>query len=757
MANHVSLIPNTTQIQQITNCLDIVYMAKDTQTSSKKNLYKDPNITDNRIDLTTSVQFLKGVGPKRAKSFTRLGIHTVADLIKHVPHRYEYEYGLTPIGSLVQDQLITTQGEIASIRFIPRGRKPRFEATIEDNTGHIHLVWFHGLHLRGTLRPGMIITVTGKTAINYGFLQMINPKWTLQSENPDDRNPANHSDSITKKDRYRPIYPATEEINSNQIDHIIQNIIKDVIPLIEDHFTLQYCKKHELLPLAEAYKVIHSPISESDVAEARRRLIYDELIMLQTGIAIRRHELRHKSLATALMITDQLEKQIRDLFSFKLTSSQDKVIADLRKDLSTSIPMNRLLQGDVGSGKTVIALYAMLAAAFSNCQAALLAPTEILAEQHYSTICQILEKTKLNVRLLTGTIKPAIRESIYNEIRTGKCDLLIGTHALFNESIQFKKLAVTIIDEQHRFGVEQRAILRKKSNIQHNKNEEIPHTLVMTATPIPRTLSLTLFGDLDVSIIEDLPPGRMPITTRWVTPDQCDTVYEYLAKRIRENNEQAYIILPAIDESSDPNHQGLKDVKSHLEWLEQGHFSGLRIAAMHGRLKRESRERIMYRFRSGKINALVATTVIEVGVDVPNASLMVIEHAERFGLSQLHQLRGRIGRGTNKSLCTLIGNPNTEESHKRLQAIAQTTDGFVIAEKDFEIRGMGEILGTRQSGLTPFKFVEFPRDFAMLNLAKRDAQQIIQNDPDLSNPENQLLRKRLMKIHGKSLGIADVG
>jgi len=692
--------------------------------------------------LDTPVQYIPGVGPRLAAVYKRLGVLTVADLLHHYPHRYEYEHSERPIGEIGADQVITARGEVGATRLAGMGRKARFEANLIDPTGRLHLTWFNGGYLHKRIHPGMTMRIQGKTKKYGSYMQVVNPKWEIiDLEAPVEE----------RSERYRPVYPASEDLSTEQIDKTVQSILDEATALVDDHLPEAYRRQRSIPDLATALRLVHRPDGQEDVKAARRRLALDELLLLQLGVALKRRQLRQHSDAVPINTNDAIDEHIIARFPFQLTSHQRGVIEELRQDLASTTPMNRLLQGDVGSGKTVVALYAMLAAVASGAQAALMAPTEILAEQHYFTVTEMLEGSRVRIELLTGTLSTAERMSILDRLAAGNLDLVIGTHALLSKPVAFHRLGVLVIDEQHRFGVHQRAELRLRTEM---NSGVVPHTLVMTATPIPRTLSLTLFGDLDVSTIKGLPPGRIPIATRVVTPDKSRDVYEYAAGRIRDKHEQAYIVLPAIDEASGG---GLKDVRSHLTYLEEGAFKGLRLAPIHGRLKRETRERIMHRFRAGQIDALVATTVIEVGVDVPNASIMIVEHAERFGLSQLHQLRGRVGRGSTRSLCVFIGTPTTEDGKARLDAIASTSDGFVIAEKDFEIRGMGEIFGPRQSGSTSLRIADLHTDMALLNMARRDARQWIDDDAGLTKTENALLRRRLMEQHGEGLGIADVG
>ena len=534
-----------------------------------------------------------------------------------------------------------------------------------------------------------------------------------------------------------------------------------------------------------------------------RRLAYDELLMLQLGVFLRRAQLRGSVRAPVLQLNDAIDTRIRERMPFKFTNAQERVVAEIVADLHKPDPANRLIQGDVGSGKTVVALYAMLVAVANKQQAALMAPTELLAEQHFASISELLKGSSVKVELLTGTLTEREKGTIHKRLAEGDIDIIIGTHALFSEGVRFESLAVAVIDEQHRFGVQQRAALRSKGGITAEvaKNAEkdiekseplllsqlasksipskspsalsatsavntplplAPHILVMTATPIPRTLALTLLGDLDISTIDELPPGRTPIATRVVDATRSGEVYQYIRTRL-DAGEQAYIVVPAIDSGASSAGQGgdeeLNDLRTVMARLEAHEFAGKRIAAIHGRLKRDTREAIMSRFRSGAIDALVATTVIEVGVDVPNATIMVVEHADHFGLAQLHQLRGRVGRGTKKSICVLLASPPpiTPEAEARLAALAASTDGFELAEKDLELRGPGEVFGMRQAGAPPFRVADLARDRDLLAMARRDAMQWINRSPELHGPGEDLLRKRLMKLHGQWLGLADVG
>ncbi len=703
---------------------------------------------------------LPGVGAARAKALARLGIVTLADLLRHRPIRYEQlnAEGLIRDLPTTGDAIATARGIITAARWVPGqgyGKKGRFQATLQDDSGTLALAWFNAGYLRDTLHPGQPLRVQGKVKRFDGYPQMVNPKW---EKLPDD-----DADTPEQGDRLRPVYPATEGLPSHAIEKLILAALDAVLPQVQDPLPAGLTRAHNLLPLAEAFENLHRPSEPDDHQEARRRLAYNELLLLQLGIAMKRAYVSKRQQAPALKAGDAIDRRIRERFPFRLTAAQDRVVAEITADLVTDTPMNRLVQGDVGSGKTVVALYAMLLAISSRRQAALMAPTELLAEQHFRSITDLLKGSDVRVRLLTGgasTAGSAGRKKLLAEIADGSADLVIGTQALVSDRVVFKDLGVAVVDEQHRFGVMQRARLRSAGEHTGDGRLRVPHQLVMTATPIPRTLSLTIFGDLDVSTITGKPPGRIPVDNRVVSEHQADTVYEYLATRLGRG-EQAYVVVPAIDSGDDDgdSESTLKSVAEHAQRLREKLGGAYEVAEVHGRLARDERERVMQRFRDGLVHVLVATTVIEVGVDVPNASVMVIEHAERFGLAQLHQLRGRIGRGasTRRPLCVFVATPTTDDAIDRINAIAATNDGFKIAEEDMRIRGMGEFFGTKQSGMPPLRVADIPGDLDLLQLAKRDAQQLINADWLLASDEHTLLKRVLIQQYGESLGLVDVG
>ncbi len=707
------------------------------------------------VTLTTPVAALPGVTPRQAELLAEFGLSNLGKLIAHLPMRHEVLEAEQSVSELTVGHNVSARGEIMATRTVRRG-KPRFEAVLSDGTGRLDLVWFNQAYLEKKLLPGMRIRVQGPLKRRGPQVQIVNAAYTVLRDDKDE--PA------ARQARVRPVYPASEACPSRLIERTIQDSLALALPLLEDHLPGDLLAARQMPALADAYRMIHEPAHEGEATAGRRRLAYDELLLLQLGVHLKRAHLRQTLKAPALRHSAAIDRHIRARFPFALTPSQDAVVAEIARDLSRDTPTNRLIQGDVGSGKTVVALYGMLMAVAGGHQAVLMSPTEILAEQHFNSISTMLEGSRVRVRLLTGSAVPAERRAILAGLASGEIDIVIGTHAMITGAVAFKSLAVAVIDEQHRFGVHQRARLRSKGAVKGGPDagEITPHVLVMTATPIPRTLAITLFGDLDISIIAGLPAGRRPITTRVVEAQARAMVYPWLRKRL-DAGEQAFIVVPAIDGAAPGDDEradspgAVTGVRALLKELEEGPLKGKRLGAMHGRLKRETREATMDRFRRAEIDALVATTVIEVGVDVPNATIMVVEHADRFGLAQLHQLRGRVGRGGKDSVCVLIGDPASDEARERLNVMKTVRDGFALAEKDFDIRGFGEMFGTRQSGMPPFKVADLSRDRALLAIARRDAAAWIEGSPLLARPEEALLRRRLWKSHGESLGLADVG
>ena len=577
--------------------------------------------------LGDSVQYAKGVGPKRLALLNRLGIETIADLLYFAPRDYEDRSKITPIARLRVGDRATVRGRVVSAEQYRSSRgRAMAEVAVEDETGALKCVWFNTRYFREEDFPlDREMLFTGQADF-YRGPQMVSPQYELADE----------GDALFGP-RILPVYPLTENLKQTSLRRVMKLAVDEYADLVEDIFDPAFRKERHLLNLPDAIRNIHYPETAQIAAQARRRLAYEELFLLELGMALRRRGIRRDEGGFAFEVTPQINRRIRRRFPFRLTGAQEKVIAEIHDDMRDHRAMNRLLQGDVGSGKTVVALYAALVAVANHFQAAVMAPTEILATQHYQTISQYLAGSRVRMELLVGGRKARERSDIIERVAAGEIDLVIGTHALIEGDIKFRKLGMVVVDEQHKFGVLQRARLRQKGRQ--------PDVLVMTATPIPRTLALTVFGDLDLSVLDEMPPGRQPVTTRWYPPDRLDVAHEFIRKRISDG-EQAFIVYPLVEESDALE---LKAATSSAEHLQREIFPEFRVGLLHGRMRPDEKDRVMAEFRAGRYHILVATVVVEVGIDIPNATIMVVEHAERFGLAQLHQLRGRIGRGTKRS------------------------------------------------------------------------------------------------------------
>jgi ATP-dependent DNA helicase RecG len=675
------------------------------------------------ITLANPVKYLRGVGPQRAAVLEEHGIATVGDLLGYLPFRYEDRIRFTPIAEIVQGQAQTIFAEVtggggSTVRFT-RGRGAVFHLVVRDATGTLHVRFFHGAYLQGKLKDGQRLVLHGKVDVDPyrpGRLEMVNPQ--IEVVGGGDAAPADS----TEMGRIVPVYEAMGGISSRMLRRIIYGVLLSFDGQMADPLPEEIRSRYRFPMRREALMYAHFPpkgenleLLNSFRSPAQVRLIFEEFFYYQLALALRRQREHHRMGIALRVREDKIRDALKHMLPFKPTAAQKRVLAEIAGDLEKPFPMHRLLEGDVGSGKTIVALEAATIAIENGCQVALMAPTEILAAQHYLSARRIFAPAGYHVDLLVSGRKRAEREEALARVERGATQLVAGTHALIEEPVKFQRLGLAIIDEQHRFGVLQRKRLIEKG--------ASPHVLVMTATPIPRTLALTLYGDLDISVIDELPPGRTPIETRWSSEAQLAGVWEFLRREIARGR-QAYVIYPVIEESK----QELKAATAEYERLAKNAFPKLRVGLLHGRLKNEEKEAVMERFRCGELNVLVATTVIEVGVDVPNATVMVIEHADRFGLAQLHQLRGRIGRGTEKSHCILIA-PKTigGEARERIETMVATSNGFEIAERDLKQRGPGEFFGTRQHGDAAFSFAQPLRDQEILELARREAFALAEN------------------------------
>jgi len=688
--------------------------------------------------LQSPLQYLKGVGPQRAKLLSRLGLETIEDGLFFVPSRHEDRSHLTPFGALGEGKAQSCSGTIVGISPPPRGN-PRapFAVTLRDGTGYLTAVWFNQPYLEKVLKRGQTLVLHGRVArFRNGPLQMQHPDFEIVEEGEDE---ALHTGRLV------PIYGLTEGLTQRPLRRLIWRLVEEHAAGVPEILPDAVRRRRALISLPVAVRAIHFPGSEAELSAARRRLVFDDFLLLQLGLAIRRQR-EGRARGLSLDPAGELVGRLRRSLPFALTDAQERVWEEIRRDLAGPYAMNRLLQGDVGSGKTIVAAMAILTAVDAGYQAALMAPTEILAEQHLMTLEQWLPPLGVPVALLTSAIKGRERDARLAGVASGAISCLVGTHALVQEGVEFRRLGLAVVDEQHRFGVVQRAVLRRKG--------DNPHVLVMTATPIPRTLALTLYGDLDVSVIDELPPGRQPIATAARTEAKRAQIYAFLRRQIAEGR-QAYVVCPLVEESEATD---LKAATEMAERLQREVFADLRVGLLHGRMPLGGKEAVMGAFKAGEIHVLVSTTVIEVGIDVANASVMLVEHAERFGLSQLHQLRGRVGRGPWKSYCILLrSGTSSAEARRRIDAMTHTQDGFRIAEVDLELRGPGDFFGTRQSGLPQFRVADLLRDGRALEEARQEAFDLVAADPDLALPDHRGLRAALLARWRGKLELASVG
>ena len=676
----------------------------------------------------TPIEYLKGVGPARAQLLQHeLGIYTYGDLLEYYPYRYIDRSQVTTIRDMNTDEpYVVLHGTISNLHTVGEGSHARLVAQLEDATGALELVWFKGLKwIRESLKPDVTYLVMGKPTLYNGHLNMAHP----DIERADA--------AIEGQRKYMPVYSSTERLkskglNTKGIAKLTEQLLRMAQGSIPETLPTALLRKYKLPPRANAIEVIHYPLSPHDITYAIQRMKFEELFFLQLDYQYARHQRQTNSDGLVFnTIGQHFNRFYNERLPFQLTGAQKRVVKEIRADMRSGHQMNRLLQGDVGSGKTLVALLTMLIALDNGYQACLMAPTEILASQHYATISHQLDGLGIEVALLTGSLKASQKRRIKQRLQAAEIDILIGTHALIEKDVQFQRLGFVVIDEQHRFGVEQRAKLWVKS-------PKPPHVLVMTATPIPRTLAMTLYGDLDCSIIDELPPGRHPVKTIHSTDSQRLVVFSFIRKQIAAGR-QVYIVYPLIEESESLD---LKDLMDGYESIvREFPLPQYQVSILHGRMEPEAKAYEMDRFKRGETHIMVSTTVIEVGVDVPNATVMVIENAERFGLSQLHQLRGRVGRGGGQSYCILMtGNKLSNTARQRINTMVETTDGFRIAEADLRLRGPGDLQGLQQSGILQLKLADIVDDEPIIRAARESVQEILALDPTLSQPDNAPLQ-----------------
>ncbi|HEX6694972.1 MAG TPA: ATP-dependent DNA helicase RecG [Longimicrobiales bacterium] len=685
--------------------------------------------------LDFSVQFLKGVGPKRAELLAKLGVHSARDLLYHVPRRYEDASTVSRIATITPGTDATVIGEIVSKGVIPTRTGLRvFQAVIRDESGLIECAWPGQPFLDRTLHKGDILLVTGPVRFFQG--RQLQPREYIVL--------GTSAEGAGNAGKVLPLYPATEGMSQKVLRSILDQNLDRLLPLLqlEDPLPRGITEGLSLPTTMQAIALMHRPASLQEAERGRRRLAYDELFFLQLLWARVQQRSAEDRAGRALMRTDRLIAPLYRALPFALTGAQTRAIAAIFGDMMSSRRMNRLLQGDVGSGKTIVALFAMVLAAENGLQSALMAPTEILAEQHARTLTSLASMIGLNVVLLTGRLPAAAKRAALNAIADGTAHIVVGTHALIQEGVTFHDLGLAVIDEQHRFGVRQRLALSAQG--------DAVDTLVMSATPIPRSLALTLHGDLELTVLDELPPGRQAIRTALRPDSSRDRVYDFIREQVGEGR-QAYIVYPLIEASETSD---LRAATVEFEELQNVTFPSLRLGLLHGQLASDEKDAVMQQFAAGDIDVLVATTVIEVGIDVPNATVMVVAHAERFGLSQLHQLRGRVGRGGEQSYCILLYDGLDTE---RLRILAGSQDGFVIAREDLRLRGMGDFLGSRQHGLPEFRFYDATKDDDLLDHARPAARAIIERDPELSRPEHERLRNVLGSRFAEQAALYDAG
>lgn len=692
-------------------------------------------------NLKTLARYIKGVGPKKSEYLAKAGLNTIEDVLYYLPKRYEDRSNITLIKDLKIGERQTIQGEII-VSGLRRSRSgvPIFQAAVTDQSGIIHAAWFNQPYLKDILKKGDKVILYGRVE-RYDKVQIVQPEYEVM-EVPE-------TDSVNIR-RIVPVYSLAAQLTQRFLRSLVFKAIVEYVKFAAERLPTYIIARQKLVDVRFALRNIHFPTNFEMLEKAYKRIVFEEFFILQLALAIRKKGRGAEEAAFGHSMTEgELSRSFKKTLPFELTQGQRKAVAEIERDMSGAKPMNRLLEGDVGSGKTVVAAHALVLAAQNGFQSVIMAPTEVLARQHIIYLSELLMPLGINVVLLIGGMDAKTRGRVYSEIKDGKADIVVGTHAIIQEAVEFKNLGLAVIDEQHKFGVAQRAMLSRKGLDLH--------VLIMTATPIPRTLALTVYGDLDISMIKELPKGRKPIATYWVEEDNRGRMYGFIREELMEGR-QAYVVCPLISwESGAGSRESVKSAIEMFERLRNEVFKDYEVGLLHGKMSAREKDKVMKDFKKGKIRVLVSTVVIEVGIDIPNASVMLIENADRFGLSQLHQLRGRIGRGVYESYCILLADPRTDAAAERLKTIEGTLDGFEIAEADMDLRGPGEIFGTRQHGLPEIRFGNLAKDFGIMEFARNEAFALIEKDPGLLEERHQLLKRSLYERFRGRLELIGVG
>lgn len=694
-----------------------------------------PGHTVVETEITKPIEFLKGVGLRRAELLERLGLRIARDILYHFPRDYQDMSELRTVEQLEDNCPVSICGHVEDIELKYTGiGRTLLGILIRQGNQYLRALWFNQPYMRERFTCGQKVFLSGKARLNGGRWEMSHPHVEGLSE-----------DQAIPTGQILPIYALTEGVNQGQFRRITEYVLTTCLQGVEEVFPDNFLNQHQLMPIHTALREIHFPSSRCKLESARQRFVYQELFILQLAVTLRRNTLQSGLQAPQIPVNAKVNARIRRLLPFQLTASQSAAVDEIARDMVTGVPMNRLLQGDVGSGKTVVAVCSMLSTVAHGHQAVLMAPTEILARQHAETLKSLLQSSRVRCGLLTGALTQQERTSLVDQIATGQIDVIVGTQALLQADVKFAKLGLVVIDEQHKFGVGQRAGLRRAGFS--------PHYLVMTATPIPRTISMTLFGDLDITTLRDSPPGRQKIHTYFGSVERRQQWWEFFRRKLREGR-QGFIIAPRVDDSTVARGGS---VNQAFEELANGELEAFRLNLIHGKMNNDEKIAAMQAFRRGETQVLVATSVVEVGVDVPNATLMTIENGEWFGLAQLHQLRGRISRGTYPGYLCVFSNATSDEACQRLEAFVSTNDGFELAEIDFRQRGPGDLFSMKQHGLPPLRIADLRRDEKLLQHARQDAQSLMSTDTGLSDPQYARLRRMMRVRYGQALELSDVG